>query len=201
MTASIPDKGELKILLLQVKKTDQFETHFSNLKFQIYPFIDGTYDVLHGQQTELGAMEGRVLEKEFFIGESPHPILKGALKKFSGSEYVLTESWQNFNDIFVLSDIGGTLARFIAYQYRNQFKRTRTVIESDIQGLTDNIPSLINRWVIKHGDQENKYFMLTSIRQMDFFNCGWQGVFVETSYSAGDRSYAGASNVELKFIR
>ncbi len=204
MTAGIPDNGEITILLVQVKKTNEFETQFSNLKFNLYPIIDGTYDVLTGQQTELGEMTGRVLEKQFYIGESPHPIYKGALKKFDGSNYVPTESWLNYLDATVLSDIGGTLARFIAYQYRNQFKRTRTVIETDIQGLTDSLPSLINRWKILHGDQEDKYFMLTSLREMNFFNCGWVGVFVETSFSAGDRSYEGATDptvLNFKFIR
>jgi len=194
MTASIPDKGYLTILLVQTKKTDQFETHFSNLKFTYYPLINGTYDLYRGQQTQVGYDGNRVLEKQMYIGESPARIFKGALKKFNGTNYVLTESWQNYNDIFVLSDIGGTLARFIGYQWYNTFRLTRTVIESDIQGLTDNIPSQINRWVIKHGNQENKYFMLTSFREMNFGNCGWVGVFVETSYSAGDRSYSGATD-------
>ncbi len=201
MTAGIPDNGYITILLVQVKKPNQFETQFSNLKFTLYPIIDGTYDILKGQQTEVGAGTGfRILEKEFFIGESPHPIYKGALKKFSGGKYVLTQSWQNYLDIFVLSDIGGTLARFIGFQWANTFRLTRTVIETDIQGLTDNIPSQINRWIIKHGDQENKYFMLTSFREMNFGNCGWQGVFVETSYSAGDRTY-NSSLLNFKYIR
>jgi hypothetical protein len=206
MTDGIPDNGDLTILLVQVKKPDQFETQFSNLKFTLYPIIDGTYDVLTGQQTQVGYTEGskRILEKQMFIGESPHPIYKGALKKFDGSNYVLTESWQNYLDIFVLSDIGGNLSRFIGYQWYNQFKRTRTIIESDIQGLTDNLPSQINRWIIKHGDQEEKYFMLTSIRGMNFFNCGWVGVFVETSTGAGDRAYSGATDstfLNFKYLR
>jgi len=203
MTAAIPDDGEITILLHQTKKSNQFETHFSNLKFTLVPIVDGTYDVFHSQQTQVGYDGNRVLEKQMYIGESPHPVFKGALKKFDGSNYVLTESWQNYNDIFVLSDIGGTLARFIGYQWYNTFRLTRTVIESDIQGLTDSIPSQINRWVIKHGNQENKYFMLTSFREMNFGNCGWVGVFVETSYSAGDRSYAGATDstfLNFKYI-
>ncbi len=199
-----PIDGYIKICLFQNKKSAEFETHFNNLQFSLIPLIDGTYDVLKGQQTQVGYDGNRTLEKEMYIGESPHLIYKGALKKFSGGKYVLTESWQNFNDIFVLSDIGGTLARFIGYQWYNTFRLTRTIIESDIQGLTDNIPSQINRWSIKHGGQENKYFMLTSFREMNFGNCGWQGVFVETSYSAGDRSYAGATDptfLNFKYIR
>ncbi len=201
--AAIPKDGYITILLHQTKKSDQFETHFSNLKFQIFPIIDGTYDLLQGQQTQVGYDGNRVLEKQFYIGESPHPIYKGALKKFDG-DYVLTESWQNYLDINVLSDIGGTLARFIGYQWYNTFRLTRTVIESDIQGLTDSLPSQINRWKILHGGQENKYFMLTSIRDMNFGNCGWVGVFVETSNGAGDRSYAGATDptfLNFKYIR
>ena len=39
------------------------------------------------------------------------------------------------------------------------------------------------------GDQEDKYFMLTSIPEMNFRTCGWRGLFVETSDSEGDRIY------------
>jgi hypothetical protein len=204
MKSAIPQDGYITILLHQTKKPDEFQTHFSNLKFKIYPIIDGSYGVLEGQETQVGYSGGKTLEKQFYIGESPHPLYKGALKKFSGGDYVLTESWQNFNDIFVLSDIGGTLSRFIGYQWYNTYRLTRTVIESNVQGLTDSIPSLINRWFIKHGDQDNKYFMLTSIREMNFGNCGWVGVFVETSYSAGDRLYSGATDptfLNFKYIR
>lgn len=200
----MPQGGYITIVLGQTYRADEFETHFSNLKVELIPLINGVYGQVTGQQTQVGYTGDRILEKEMFIGESPHPIFKGALKKFAGPGWVLTETWQNFNDIFVLSDIGGTLARFIGYQWYNTFRLTRTVIESDIQGLTDNIPSQINRWMIKHGNQENKYFMLTSIREMNFGNCGWQGVFVETSYSAGDRSYAGATDptfLNFKYIR
>lgn len=208
MTTAVPDNGHITILLHQTKKPDEFETHFGNLRFVIYPFINGTYAILNSQQyTRTGNQSNKTLEKQFFIGEMPHPLLKGALKKFVGGggiNYFPTESWQNFNDIFVLSDVGGTLGRFLLFQWWNQFKRTRTVIESDIQGLTDNIPSLIFRWKIKHGGQQNKYFMLTSIREMNFGNCGWVGVFVETSYSAGDRSYEGAGDetiTNFKYIQ
>ena len=199
----MPKSGKIRILLCQTKKSDEFETHISNLKVTLIPLIDGAYETVVGQQTQVGYTGNRVIEKQFYIGESPHPIYKGALKKFDGN-YVLTESWQNFNDIFVLSDIGGTLSRFIGYQWYNTYRLTRTVIESNVQGLTDSIPSLINRWFIKHGDQDNKYFMLTSIREMNFGNCGWVGVFVETSYSAGDRLYSGATDptfLSFKFIR
>jgi hypothetical protein len=193
IVAPIPDSGYITILLHQTKKSDQFETHFSNLKFTLVPIINGTYDQLKGQQYDIiGNQSNIVTEKQMYIGESPHPLYKGALKKFDGSNYVLTETWQNFNDILVLS--GERLGKFILFQWWNQLRLTRTVIESDIQGLGDNFPSLINRWSIKHGDQDDKYFMLTSFTGMNLANCGWHGVFVETSFSAGDRSYAGASD-------
>lgn len=200
----MPQGGYITIVLMQSYKVDEFETHFSNLKVELIPLINGVYGQVIGQQTQVGFTGPKIIEKQMYIGESPHPVFKGALKKFVGGEYVLTESWQNYLDIFVLSDIGGTLARFIGYQWWNTFKRTRTVIESDIQGLTDVVPSQINRWMIKHGNQEDKYFMLTSFNGMDFKTCGWRGVFVETSYGAGDRSYSGATDptfLNFKYLR
>jgi len=200
----MPQGGFITIVLMQSYKVDEFETHFSNLKVELIPLIGGSYETVKGQQTSVGYTGDRILEKQMFIGESPHPIFKGALKKFIGPGWGPTESWQNYLDIFVLSDIGGTLARFIGYQWYNTFRLTRTVIETDVQGLTDNIPSQINRWTIKHGNQENKYFMLTSIRGMNFGNCGWTGVFVETSYGPGDRLYSGATDplfLNFKYLR
>lgn len=218
----LPAEGDLYIMFLSESQARyNVDVYINSLEFEYKPFVGSGYDFfgaqrpqrpfreavltdnVSGQQHQVtGSDESRkVIEKEMFISDSPRPLFKGALKKFVGPNYVLTETWNYYNDTGVLSDT--PLAKHILFQWWNQFRKTRTVIETDLQGLQSTqefgIPSLINRWTILHGGQEDKYFMLTSIPMMDFRTCGWRGVFVEMSDAEGDRNYDDEYN--FKFIQ
>lgn len=201
-----PVDGKVYIHLFaanQVNPIDDFAIRYNNIQFTYIPFINGGYRTINGQQSKVtGDNNSRKnIEHEMFIGESDKKILKGALKKFDGVNYVLTETWNYYHDPTVLTD--SKLAKHIVYQWWNQYRKTRTVIETDIQGLgtssTIPPPSMIHRWEILHGDQDDKKFMLTSFRNMDFRTCGWTGVFVETSDADGDRNYD--DDFEFKYIQ
>lgn len=191
--AAIPKDGYITIGLHQTKKSDQFETHFSSLSFEYVALIDGSYGIVSGQEHSVTGTDDsrKKIEKEMFISDSPEALYKGALKKFAGPGYELTETWNYYHDPTVLTD--SPLAKHIVFQWWNQFRKTRTVIETDLQGLRSTIefgiPGLIHRWKIIMGGQEDKYFMLTSIPSMEFYNCGWRGMFVEMSDTEGDRNY------------
>jgi len=191
-----PTTGKVYIHLFaanQLGGIDDFAIRYNNIKFTYLPLINGTYGTISGQESKvIGTSNSRKnIEHEMFLGESGKKLLKGSLKKFDGTNYVLTETWNYYHDPTVLTD--SKLAKHIVYQWWNQYRKTRTVIETDIQGLAANdvidIPSMVNRWKIIHGGQEVKKFMLTSFRNMNFSNCGWNGVFVETSDADGDRNY------------
>ena len=195
--------GYITICLHQTKKSDQFQTHFSNIKFDYRPLINGTYKTVSGQEVKVSDdtnLSRRVIEKEMFIGESPGLHYKGTLKKFDGTNYVLTESWTDFISPSITTN---RLAWFIVFQWWNQYRKTRTVIETDIQGINSDqefgIPGLIYRWKISHANEGDKFFMLTSLRDLNFRTCGWSGVFVETSDFDGDRVYT--DDFEFKFIQ
>jgi len=208
-TPEIPVTGKLYIMLFQGNQSgattddDGIAIDYSDLKFTYFAYINGTYHTIIGQQNKVtGTNDSKKnIEHEMFLGDSPEPIFKGALKKFDGKDYLLTETWNYYHDNTVLTD--SKLAKHIVYQWWNQFRKTRTVIETDVQGLGANdvvdIPSMINRWKIIHGDQQDKKFMLTSFRNMNFANCGWSGVFVESSSVDGDRNYDDA--FEFKYIQ
>lgn len=192
----IPVDGKLYIMLEQFNQiasvNDDLAIDYSDLKFTYIPYIAGTYHRITAQENSVSGDESRRnIEHEMFISDSPKKLLKGALKKFNGVDYVLTENWNDYNSPTVLPD--SRLAKFIVYQWFNQYRKTRTVIESDIQGLNtdeaDGIPGFIHRWKIHHANEADKYFMLTSFRNMNFYNCGWIGVFVEMSDTDGDRNY------------
>lgn len=185
---------------------DDFVIRYNNLQFTYTPYINGTYGRIAAQEHKVtGQNDSRKnIEHEMFIGESTKPLLKGVLKKFDGVNYIPTETWNYYHDPTVLTD--SKLGKHTVFAWWNQFRKTRTVIETDIQGLNsteeDGLPSMIHRWKINHGDQEEKKFMLTSFRGMDFYKCGWQGVFVETSEEDGDRVYTGLENAfTFKYIQ
>lgn len=167
---------------------DDFAIRYNNVQFEYIPFINGTYHKIQSQQHKVTGNGKKKIVKEMFISDSPKKLFKGAMKKFDGTNYVLTGTWNYFNDLTVLP--GSRLAKHIIFQWMNQFVSTRWVIESDIQGLTDNLPSLINRWKIIHGDQEDKYFRLVSFTGMNLYTCGWHGVFVEVSNGDGNKLYS-----------
>jgi len=206
-TPEIPVDGKIYIWLNQINQTgvaeDDQTINYSDLRFTYFAYINGTYHKITAQENKVtGDTNSRKnIEHEMFLGDSPELIFKGALKKFDGTNYVLTETWNYYHDPTVLTD--SKLAKHIVYGWWNQYRKTRTVIETDIQGLAANdiidIPSMVNRWKIIHGGQENKKFMLTSFRNMNFANCGWNGVFVETSDADGDRNYD--DTFEFKYIQ
>jgi len=199
----IPKSGYIRIVLMQSYRVDTYETHFSNLKVEYIPYIDKSYTKIIGQQTKItDSNTSRInKEKQMFISDSPKKLFKGAMKKFDGTNYVLTETWNYLTDTTVLPD--SRMSLFILYQWWNQFRKTRTVIESDFQGINSSdefgIPGLIYRWKINHEDETNKYWMLTSLRDLNFRTCGWAGVLVETSSADGDRIYT--DTFEFKYIQ
>jgi len=182
---------------------DDFVIRYNNVQFTYRPFTNGTYGSINGQTSTVSEDNGsrKVIEKEMFIGDPPKRLFKGALKKFDGTNYILTGLWNDFITPAVLPD--SKLSKFIVYQWWNQFRENRTVIESDIQGINSDqefgIPGMIYRWQIKHEDEGDKYFMLTGFRDMNFANCGWKGVMVEMSSGDGDRIYT--DDFEFKYIR
>ncbi len=181
---------------------DDFVIRYNNVRFDYVPFINGQYAEITGQSVKVSNDNGspKKIEHEMFIGEPGKRIFKGALKKFDGTNFVLTETWLDRINTTLPEN---TLAWFIVFQWWNTFRKNRTLIETDVQGMNqseiDGIPGLIHRWQILHGGQEDKYFMMTSLRAMNFRTSGWQGVFVETSDADGDRAYD--DTFEFKYIQ
>lgn len=193
---AVPVSGNLYIWLNQINQTnisgdDRF-INYSEIDFKYRPLINGTYKTSLGQEVKVSDDSDCVeMEKQMFISDSPRPLFKGAMKKFNGTSYVLTETWNYYNDTDIIPN--DRMSKHIVFQWWNQFRKRRTIIESDLQGLNSDqefgIPGLIHRWKIKHENQGDKYFMLTSFKNMNFRTCGWNGVFVEMSSGDGDRSY------------
>lgn len=204
---ALPVDGDVYIWLNQINQTniagDDRTIHYTGVNLTYIPLINGTYKTSLGQEQTASADNDsrKTIEKEMFIGDLPRPLFKGALKKFDGSNYVLTGDWNDYITPASMTD--QMMSKFILFQWWNQFKKTRTVIETDLQGIRSNTeggtPGLIHRWKINHAEETDKWFMLTSLKFLDFYNCGWAGVFVEMSDMDGDRSYD--DDYEFKYIQ
>lgn len=196
----IPVDGKIYIWLHQGNQSgatsddDGIAIDYADLRFNYIPLVGGTYRRVNGHSHKVtGDNDSRKeITHQMYLGDSPKKLFKGALKKFDGTNYILTETWDYYNETGVLGG-GVQLGKHIVFQWWQQFRKTRTIIETDVQGLNSDeatgIPGMIHKWAINHGGQEAKWFMLTSFRNMDFYKCGWQGVFVEMSDSDGDRYY------------
>lgn len=203
---AMPVTGKLYLWLHQINQTNISEDNqiidYTGINFTYIPLINGTYKTSLGQELKVSADNEvrKVVEKQMFISDSPDPLFKGAMKKYDGSNYVLTETWTEWNNVSFTNE---RMSKYIVFQWWNQFRKTRTVIESDIQGIKSDeetgIPGLIHRYQIKHADEGDKYYMLTSMRGLNFRTCGWQGVFVEMSSAAGDKIYTDTFN--FKYIQ
>lgn len=182
--------------------SDDFDIRYQNINFTYHGFIDGTYKTFDGQRHRVSQNEdARVIEKEIFISDSPKRIFKGAMFKeqSSPSAWVLTGLW---DDHVTPTAVGvERLGKHLVFSWWNQFRKTRTVIDSDIQGIkTDlqgGVPAMQYRYEIHHGDESAKYFVLNSY-SMDFRTCGWAGVFIENSSGDGDRIYTDTH--EFKYL-
>lgn len=201
----IPVDGKLYIWLNQINQTNVSEDNqvidYTALKFEYLPYLNGTYREKKGQEQTVEADNGSrlVIEKEMFISDAPRQLFKGALKKSLGGDFGLTGKWNDFfSPIGSMQDV--PMSKFTLFAWWNQFRKTRTVIETDIQGLRQNdegCPSLINRWKINHDEEAEKHFMLTSFRDMNFRTASFTGVFVETSDDDLDRDYNDDYNLKI----
>lgn len=171
---------------------DNFIMRYNNLSFSYYAFIDGTYKKYAGHKYSVSRdVDARVIEKQIYL-DSVKPLFKGTMFKeqSSPSAWIRTENW---DDYVTPTAVGANrLGKHLVFAWWNQFRTTRTVIESDIQGIrTDlqgGVPAMQYRYEIHHGDESDKYFMKVSY-SMDFRTCGWAGVFIENSSGDGDRIY------------
>jgi hypothetical protein len=212
-----PVTGTLYIMFLSESQNRyNVDVYINDLNFDYKPYIsDGYFGISrptrpfgtiftnekNGQQHSVSEDNGstKTIEHEMFISDSPKQLFKGAMKKLSGTKYILTGKW---NDYITPSFIGNDrMAKYIVFQWWNQYRKTRTVIEGDYQGINSALlggtPGLIHRWKIYHGNQDAKYFMMTRC-SIDFRTCGWSAIFVETSSSDGDRVVS--ADHEFKYI-
>lgn len=184
----IPVSGELEILLNYSNNIGN-EVHFSDLKFEYIPFVNGSYQRYSATKNIVSnsSTVKAKREKQVYISNSPKKLYKGALHILQSGKYLLAGRFYAGNafpgglpSFEYLHPFG-----FIqAYAVWNQYNRVMRIIDAEIFGLkTDDIetmPDLLHKYTLvdptPHGN--NKMFMLLH-KEQDFDNNLLRGRLIE----------------------
>lgn len=164
---------------------DQADTHYNNLQVTYTPYINGGYADHSGQyfKIEQGGNYKAIGKQEVSISDSPRRLFKGALLRYDGTNYILTDGWADFaeNPAPAPNDYK-PFGHWQAYGIWNQFNRTFRQFEFTIQGIGSNdpFPTMAHRYIIQenHIHTRFKIFMLLHF-ELDLRSCEWTGVMVE----------------------
>jgi hypothetical protein len=208
----LPVNGELVVSLFQIVTPTAAETHFSNLQFQHYIFLNGSYQKYNGHYNEVTQSGDykAVIEAETMLGDSPHPLLKGTMfKKIAGND-VRTGRWYAAGDLLnqgISAPVGDeylhSLGFLQAYALFNQHNRRMVIISGTLHGLrldTSFVPDLIENYSINAGgveEADDKTFMLLSYDQ-NSHSGEWSGTIAEIFDSTEGRDYVSPHTFRLK---
>jgi hypothetical protein len=136
--AAIPKTGFLTIVLHQTKKSNEFETHFQNLRFEYVPLVQGSFRKLDGEIWRQYSEEGMTAkyQQNATYYDAPCKSFKGAMTYLDGVHYI-TSNWTDWN-IYVQHPDGMLpeaalgpvpFSRWQVYSLWNQFRRPRRIFE------------------------------------------------------------------------
>jgi hypothetical protein len=209
--AAIPKTGYLTICLHQTKKSNEFETHFSNLRFEYVPLVDGSYAELKGEQHweygDVNAYSGKY-EENYFLFDAPCKSFRYAMFYKVGSDYFSTSNWLDYASYLMHNEAPGVTALgatpFLTWQVWslwNQFRRSRRVFEFSFFGF-DTANGHAGMWhkytYIDAGlfEISDMGFLMLNMRQ-DWHSCQWSAKMIEIVY---DQDRRGEENFEFKYI-
>ena len=180
----VPITGELFVCLMKSSiygLTDN--THFANLNFEYIPYLNGIYHRLNGhynKMTKAGNNKAR-LEEEVYINNSPKPLFKGAMFRWTGSAYALINGVANVWR-YPVPLYRETFGKDQAISVWNQHNREMVKLEGSLQGLNSatQIPDCVDKFQFTDSNinVDNKVFMCVGFEQ-DLFSCEWKGTFIE----------------------
>lgn len=209
--AAIPKNGYLTIILEQNKKSNQFETHFSNLRFEYVPLVDGSYAKLKGEQHreygDINDYSGKY-ENDYYLFDAPCKSFKYGMMYESGGDYFSTSNWLDYSSYLQHNEAPGVTALgetpFLTWQVWslwNQFRRPRRIFEFSFYGL-DTANGHAGMWhkytYLDAGLFEiyDMAFIILNMRQ-DWHSCQWSAKMIEIVY---DQDRRGEENFEFKYI-
>jgi hypothetical protein len=196
-----PVAGWVDIMLFQTNiYGDVSETHFSNVRFDYIPIIDGVYQKVTGQYNKVFNTDSRKAnkEEEIFISDAVSPNWKGVLFRDTGTAFVRIGNVYDYN----LGTSGGLgLSRFSKWQafaLWNQYNRTVRKFQGDLKGLEVDLPSMIHKFYFTASSviTDNRIYQMLGF-DMDLATGLWSATFADV-YDTGDgKDYS--SSWEFKY--
>ena len=189
---------------------DNVDVWYNNLSFDYYPFINGSYQRYQGQahKTNQSGNYKAKRENEVYISDSPKKLFKGGLFAFTGSAFVLVNSFFDAAkypaggeaNVFPYGEIQ-------LFDVWNQFRKEMRIIQATMQGCDldlqdgDGFPDtahLINKWKLTDPSENliSRFFLALHFNQ-NHDNQGWTAVFREVFNLLVEKDY---SNHEFKYI-
>lgn len=209
----VPKEGLIQIVFCHQIKVDEFELHISSLRFEHIPYINGSYKKYTGQYHKVSTADdnNESVDEQVYVGDSPALILKGGLRKWNGSAFVLSGRYWKANTV-VGTPTDDDLKPFGYHQIQavwNQVKLWQRIFRSPMQGIESDtvdardrsdLPSVFHTYNITDTDAHtnNKKFMLLSC-DMDLFKCAFNSATLKECYdTVAGKTYT--DDYEFKFI-
>lgn len=200
----VPTDGVLEILLIHAVEADSADIHFTNLRFDYIPFINGSYSKYEGISNKI-EQDGNYkanIDDTISICDSPKKLFKGALFKLVAGKYVLTERWFSGGDLLRQGitppypppdDYLHPFAHLQIYALWNQYNRRFVSISGSAKGLDvhNDVPDLIHNYTFDASVNEvqNKSFMLLGAEH-NYKDEKWDNaIFVEVEDSGQPKDY------------
>jgi hypothetical protein len=188
----LPASGKLYILLRcsSFSGTTTAQTHFTNVQFTYYPFVNGSYQTYRGHRhkvTQDGNLKAKRIQ-QVFINNSPKKLFKGSILIYNGTDHVLAGNFYKGN-VFPLDNPGPDDLQAYGYHQAfsvwNQFNRMFRILDIEVEGLRTEgdikfIPDLLHIYTPADNTPAayNKYYMLLHKAQ-DFDNNMLSGRLIE----------------------
>lgn len=209
--AAIPKTGYLTICLHQTKKSNEFETHFSNLRFEYTPLVDGSYAELKGEMHreygDVNAYSGKY-EQNYFLFDAPCKSFRYGMMYKVGSDYFSTSNWLDYSAYLQHGQTPAVTAlsetpflTFQVWSLWNQFRRSRRIFEFSFYGY-DTANGHAGMWhKYTYNDAglaeiSDMAFLILNMKQ-DWHSCQWSAKMIEVNYTEDRR---GEENFEFKYI-
>lgn len=180
--------------------------HFANLSFEYIPQINGSYQSYNGSFHKIKRSATGYLasvDENVFISDTPGRLIKGTMFFLRDSFYERTVKWFDASKTALAYPTDLTSIRpfgeLQAYAVWNQYRLSNTVFEYSIQGLGDDIPSLLHKYLVNDVStlsSNRKYLMLT--KDMDLKRCNGAGVIEQVYNTTEGKVYT--DEHEFKYI-
>ncbi len=188
---SAPRSGKVEIVLwLRSEDTTAFSRDMASLNLEYTPYINGSYNIFNSQ-SDTSTRDGNYyssIEDEVFITNAPSPIMKGALLKASGGEFVVVGLFYEGQQFSTPTDLA-TYGELRVRAYHNQFRNGDDIYRATCQGLGEGVTDtdgeddhqdLIHRYFNRDIEPvtNGRVFQLVS-QDVDLRNCEWTGTLIK----------------------